>query len=81
MVFRQCARKTSVPEEQCQALKAASKLVTYGWGTMVRVQIGETTRKTSLFPKDDRYILPIKASVRKAQSLAEGDLVAVHLEV
>jgi hypothetical protein len=72
----------SVPEEQCVALKAASRLVTYGWGMIpVRVQIGETTWKTSLFPKDDRYILPIKASVRKAETLAEGDLVTVNLEV
>ena len=72
----------SVPEEQCHVLKAASKLVTYGWGMIpVRVQIGETTWKTSLFPKDDRYILPIKASVRKAESLAEGDPVTVNLEV
>ena len=72
----------TVPDEQCHALKAASRLVTYGWGMIpVRAQIGETTWKTSLFPKDDRYILPIKASVRKAGSLAEGGLVTVYLEV
>jgi hypothetical protein len=72
----------SVPEEQCVVLKAASRLVTYGWGMIpVRVQIGKTTWKTSLFPKDDLYIVPIKASVRKVETLAEGDLVTVHLEV
>jgi Domain of unknown function (DUF1905) len=72
----------SVPEEQCVVLKAASKLVTYGWGMIpVQVQIGETTWKTSLFPKDDRYILPIKAGVRKAENLTEGDLVTAHLEL
>ena len=70
----------TVPEEQCQALKVASKH--NGWGVIpVRVQIGETEWETSLFPKDDRYILPIKASVRKAGSLAEGGLVTVYLEV
>jgi Domain of unknown function (DUF1905) len=72
----------SVPEEQCVALKAAAKLVTYGWGMIpVRVQIGETAWKTSLFPKDGLYIVPIKASVRKTETLVEGDLVTVHLEV
>ncbi len=37
--------------------------------------------KTSLFPKDGRYIVPIKASVRKAENLEEGDKVTVRLEV
>jgi Domain of unknown function (DUF1905) len=72
----------SVPADQCEALKAAAKLVTYGWGMIpVRVQIGGTTWKTSLFPKDGLYIVPIKASVRKTESLEEGVEVLVRLEV
>jgi Domain of unknown function (DUF1905) len=72
----------TVPEEQSQVIKAVSKLVTYGWGVIpVRVQIGETTWKTSLFPKDEAYLVPIKASVRKAESLEEGQTVTVQLEV
>jgi Domain of unknown function (DUF1905) len=72
----------SVPADQSEDLKVAAKLVTYGWGMIpVRVQIGETTWKTSLFPKDGLYIVPIKASVRKTETLVEGDLVTVHLEV
>jgi hypothetical protein len=34
-----------------------------------------------LFPKDDRYVVPVKASVRKAEKLEEGDTVTVRLEV
>jgi Domain of unknown function (DUF1905) len=72
----------TVPEEQSQVIKAVSKLVTYGWGVIpVRVQIGETTWKTSLFPKDEAYLVPIKASVRKAESLEEGQTVTVQLEI
>ena len=72
----------TVPEKQCEDLKAASKFVTYGWGMIpVHAQIGETEWKTSLFPKDDRYIVPVKASVRKAEKLEEGDTVTVKLEV
>jgi Domain of unknown function (DUF1905) len=72
----------TVPEEQSQVIKAVSKLVTYGWGVIpVRVQIGETMWKTSLFPKDEAYLVPIKASVRKAESLEEGQMVTVKLEV
>jgi Domain of unknown function (DUF1905). len=34
-----------------------------------------------LFPKDGRYIVPIKASVRNAENLEEDDKVNVRLEV
>jgi len=72
----------TVPEEQCAALEAASALVSYGWGMIpVTAQIGGTGWKTSLFPKDGRYIVPVKASVRKAERLAEGDTVSVRLAV
>ncbi len=72
----------TVPEEQCRDLKAVSGLVTYGWGMIpVDVRIGKTGWKTSLFPKDGRYIVPIKASVQKAEKLGEGDTVTVRLEV
>ena len=72
----------TVPEEQSRGLKAISSSVTYGWGVIpVHVQIGNTEWKTSLFPKDDLYIVPIKASVRKAENIEEGDEVTVRLEV
>jgi hypothetical protein len=72
----------TIPAKQSQELKAISSLVTYGWGVIpVHVQIGNTEWKTSLFPKDDLYLVPIKASVRKAEDLEEGDQVTIHLEV
>ncbi len=72
----------TVPEEQCQDLRAMSGFVTYGWGMIpATVRIGKTEWRTSLFPKDGRYLVPIKASVRKAENLEEGDNVAVRLEV
>jgi Domain of unknown function (DUF1905) len=72
----------TVPAKQCRDLKAASKFVTYGWGMIpVKIQIGETECKTSLFPKDGRYIVPVKASLRKAENLEEGDKITVRLEV
>jgi hypothetical protein len=72
----------TVPEEQCRDLKAVSGFVTYGWGMIpVHVRIGQTAWKTSLWPKDDSYIVPIKASVRKAEKLEEGDTVTIRLEV
>lgn len=72
----------AVPAEHCDFLKAASSMVSYGWGMIpVRARIGSTGWKTSLWPKDDVYLLPVKASVRKAERLQEGDNVNVRLEV
>lgn len=72
----------TIPAKQCRDLKAISGSVTYGWGVIpVHVQIGDTEWTTSLFPKDDRYIVPIRASVRKAEQLQEGDDVTIRLEV
>ena len=71
-----------VPAKQSRDLKAILGLVTYGWGMIpVDVRIGKTEWRTSLFPKDGRYIVPIKANVRKEENLEEGDKVTVRLEV
>ena len=72
----------TVPEEQSRDLKAISGIVTYGWGVIpVHVRIGNTAWKTSLFPKDGRYLVPIRMSVQKAEDLEVGDKVTIQLEV
>ena len=72
----------TAPAQPSQAIKAIANAVTYGWGVIpVQVQIGASVWRTSLFPKDDRYLVPIKASVRKAEHLEEGDSVTVQLEI
>jgi hypothetical protein len=72
----------TVPEEESSEIKAISTFVTYGWGVIpVQVRIGKTEWKTSLFPKDGLYLVPIKASVRKAENIDEGDEVTIQLEV
>ncbi len=72
----------TVPEEPSLDLKAISRHVTYGWGMIpVCAQIGETEWKTSLFPKDGRYLVPIRDSVREVEDLDVDDEVTVRLEV
>lgn len=72
----------TVPEKECREIKAMSTFVTYGWGMIpATVRIGRTQYKTSLWPKDGAYIVPIKASVRKAEKIGEGETVAVQLEI
>lgn len=57
-------------------------MVSYGWGMIpVTVTIGATTWKTSLFPKDGRYIVPIKAQVRTKENLDEGQTTDLDLAV
>jgi len=71
-----------VPAKNSRAIKAISNVVTYGWGVIpVHVRIGETEFTTSLFPKDGRYLVPVKASVRKAESLEKGDKVTLQLDI
>lgn len=54
-----------------------------GFGSLkVTARIGDTTFRTSLFPsKEWGWLLPVKASVRRAEGIGEGDRVAVTLEV
>lgn len=72
----------AVPEEQSSDIKAISARVTYGWGVIpVHVKIGNTEWKTSLFPKDGRYLVPIRMSVQKSENLEVGDNVVILLIV
>jgi Rieske 2Fe-2S family protein len=72
----------TVPVEECRELEAAATFVSYGWGMIpVTARIGATGWKTSLFPKDGRYIVPVKAGVRRAEGLEVGDTVTVQLAI
>jgi len=72
----------AVPQEQSRDLKAIQPMVTYGWGVIpAQVQIGDTLFTTSLFPRGDRFLVPIKVSVRRSEQLEEGDVVRVQLMV
>ncbi|HWA82472.1 MAG TPA: DUF1905 domain-containing protein [Fimbriimonadaceae bacterium] len=72
----------TVPEKESRELKEILTAVTYGWGMIpVNAQVGKTEWYTALWPKDGRWILPLKDLVRKAESIAEGDMLTARLEV
>jgi len=72
----------TVPEQQCRDLHELSREVSYGWGMIpVTVTLGTTTWQTSLFPKDGRYLVPIKARVRRTEQVDEGDTLTVRMSV
>ena len=55
-----------------------------GWGSMkVRATVGDTSWDTSIFPAKEMggWLLPVKASVRKAEGLVAGNLVRIVVEV
>ena len=54
-----------------------------GFGSLrVTATIGESSWQTSVFPsRGAGWMLPIKAAVRKAEGLSEGDDVCLALEV
>ena len=52
------------------------------WGQVpVRVTIGGTEFTTALFPRDGRYLVPVKAAVQRAEGIGEGAVVDVILRV
>ncbi|QLQ36040.1 DUF1905 domain-containing protein [Micromonospora robiginosa] len=72
----------TVPDEQCAALEAVAASVTYGWGMIpVGVRIGGTDWRTSLWPKDGRYLVPLRVAARRAEGIELGDRVDVRLTV
>ena len=71
-----------VPDEESGAIESVASAVTYGWGCIpVKVRIGGTDFTTSLFPKEDRYMVPVKVAVRRKEGLELGDDVSVRLEL
>jgi hypothetical protein len=72
----------AVPEEQSAAIEDVASMVTYGWGAIpVKARIGATDFKTSLFPRGELYLVPVKDAVRRAEGLDLGDEVVVRLRL
>ena len=74
----------TVPEDISEDIKAFTKHLARGFRSVkVGVRIGDTVWKTSIFPSKSHsgYILPIKASVRKAEGVFVNDKVIVKLNV
>lgn len=72
----------TVPPRESREIRALASEVTYGWGMIpVFARIGETSWYTAMFAKDGGYVLPVKAAVRRAEDVDDGDIVNVTLSV
>jgi hypothetical protein len=72
----------AIPERHTDAIRHAAKLASYGWGVVpVEATIADVTFTTSLFPKNEGYLLPIKDRVRRAARVTAGDSITVSMTV
>jgi hypothetical protein len=71
-----------IPPHHSAEIRRVSKLVTYGWGVIpVEAEIGGVVFRTSLFPKDETYLLPLKLDVRRKTNITAGDPVTVDMTI
>lgn len=71
----------AIPQDASDDIKYAAKGVEY-WGQVpVVVLIGDTEFTTALFPKDGRYLLPLRAAVRKAAGIGLHHVLRVAVTV
>lgn len=71
-----------VPPDESEVIRESANELTYGWGVIpVEATIGTTTFTTSLFPREGRYLLPVKVAVQRAVGVAVGDEVSVRMRV
>ncbi len=67
--------------EESEDLKEAARGLIY-WGQVpVHVTIGGTEFTTALFPKDGRYLVPVKVAVQRAEAIGEGAIIEVVLRL
>jgi hypothetical protein len=66
----------------CDCVRVEAAAATYGWGAVpVRVRIGDVEWETSLLPREDGYVLPVKKVVRAQTGLNDGDRASVVMTV
>lgn len=71
-----------IPAPESDAIADLSRALTYGWGAIpVEATIGSTPFRTALFPKDGRYLLPLRVSVRTSEGIALGAVIEVVLSL
>jgi hypothetical protein len=70
----------AVPDEAGRTIRACAAQLSYGWGVVpCIVTLGATEWRTSLMPKDGRYLVPIRVSVQRAELVGPGMTVTLRL--
>ena len=70
------------PPAVTDAIARIARAVTYGWGVIpVTATVAGVTFRTSLFPKDGSFLLPLKVAVRKQTGVTAGDVIRVGMVI
>ena len=70
-----------LPDLAVEVREVAAR-ASYGWGVIpVHARIGKTDFKTSLFPREGGYLVPIKVAVQRAEGIGVGSVVEIRLEI
>lgn len=70
-----------LPPELSDEVKEASRGLQY-WGQVpVLARVGATDFATAMWPRDGRYLLPVRAAVQRAEGVLLGGTVAVTLRL
>lgn len=71
-----------IPTEIGAEIGKVKKAASYGWGVIpVEATINGVTFTTSLFPKDDTYLLPLKQVVRNQLGVTADDQIDVEMTI
>jgi hypothetical protein len=71
-----------VPPAESADIRGVAAIATYGWGVIpVTARIDGVAFETSLFPKDDGYLLPLRSGVRRQHGLSDGSDVSVEMTI
>lgn len=71
----------TVPVEDSEDLKEAARGQEY-WGQVaVAVRVNDTDFTTALFPKNGRYLVPLRVAVRRAAGIQVGDELVATLSL
>lgn len=72
----------TTPDEVTKQLEVSAGHLSYGWGCIpVDVTIGNTTFYTALIPREGTYFVPLKAAVRRAETIELGSSQKIRLNL
>lgn len=72
----------TTPDSVTHELENSGGHLSYGWGCIsVDITVGNTTFYTALIPREGTYYVPLKAALRKAESIELGELVGIKLSL
>jgi hypothetical protein len=72
----------AVPEECVAEVRYAARLASYGWGVVpVHATADSVEFRTSLFPREAGYLLPIKAAIRRTAGMEPNRPVVVRIVI